>query len=720
MRYILVFLSVLFYMSSNAQGTYTPDATKKRFSQGIIAFGGIGDTANFKTAVDSNVLIYQRSNGKLYFRRGTTYYIELSTSDTLSKYLLLTDTSKLVSGYQLRGNIYTGSDFISLSGLSQNGLTSLISMGNISVSTSGFTSTKSLDVDGYTASEYWHAYVRFKVNQAGNDTSYGIGVGVRSFNSTFNSGAFGWIDLTNHSGAGKVKIQNTSSSPATIDSSTSTISYSNGDSLEVWFERSGNVFTATGRNITQNGGPVSISRIYNTYPFPISPPNIPNTGKFSIFSLGGSFSIDSINVSSREITYPDILLFGDSKFVGYFSHWNYRLASWLMRIFLRVAVNAGSGDKTEEAILRLPEVINAHPKRVLIDLGTNNQLADSNIVKTNYQTIVNTLRAAGIPVYHTVLYQADQLWRWNWIKRTYSADSIINTFDPLRQPAAMNGIHPTDYGNQLAFNAVVNSNFFNGTKSEQISEAGNLVGTTLADNITTSSITSLGTLSALTVSGNITSTNLTTGNLTATNVSANSISGTALQGTLGTAAQPNVTSVGSLTSLTVNGVIYSAGITTTGSVLAGNISSANGISATSINIVGTNFALNYSTASSTTALVESWTNGGGTTYKGIDNSGGSFTGTPYASLVSLPAGRAFIVLENSVPIFSVIGGKVSSFVPVQLPLYTVASLPTCGAGQTGQIAFVIDALAPSFLVTVVGGGTIKTQVSCNGSTWVSQ
>lgn len=52
-----------------------------------------------------------------------------------------------------------------------------------------------------------------------------------------------------------------------------------------------------------------------------------------------------------------------------------------------------------------------------------------------------------------------------------------------------------------------------------------------------------------------------------------------------------------------------------------------------------------------------------------------------------------------------------------LPRYTVSSLPI--AGMQGRLAMVTDALAPSFLVTVVGGGTVKTPVFDNGTNWVA-
>lgn len=55
--------------------------------------------------------------------------------------------------------------------------------------------------------------------------------------------------------------------------------------------------------------------------------------------------------------------------------------------------------------------------------------------------------------------------------------------------------------------------------------------------------------------------------------------------------------------------------------------------------------------------------------------------------------------------------------PLRLKGYTVATLPQCVQGDT---AFVTDALAPTFLATVAGGGAIVSPVFCNATnSWVS-
>lgn len=49
----------------------------------------------------------------------------------------------------------------------------------------------------------------------------------------------------------------------------------------------------------------------------------------------------------------------------------------------------------------------------------------------------------------------------------------------------------------------------------------------------------------------------------------------------------------------------------------------------------------------------------------------------------------------------------------------VGSLPTCNAAESGAKLVVTDALAPTYLTAVVGGGAIVSPVLCNGAAWVA-
>ncbi len=84
---------------------------------------------------------------------------------------------------------------------------------------------------------------------------------------------------------------------------------------------------------------------------------------------------------------------------------------------------------------------------------------------------------------------------------------------------------------------------------------------------------------------NATNTNVSSALNVTGNVSAGNVSGTLLTGTLATAAQPNVTSVGTLTSLGVNGTVTAVAFTANTGVFTGNGSGLSAI--TGANVTGT-------------------------------------------------------------------------------------------------------------------------------------
>jgi hypothetical protein len=105
-----------------------------------------------------------------------------------------------------------------------------------------------------------------------------------------------------------------------------------------------------------------------------------------------------------------------------------------------------------------------------------------------------------------------------------------------------------------------------GTTTTTVAGLTSVTSTTLTGTLTTNAqpnVTSVGTLTSLDV----------TGNVTAGNVYANSgtIGASLLTGTLTTDAQPNITSVGTLTSLTVSGALTTTQITAGANTTAGNI-----------------------------------------------------------------------------------------------------------------------------------------------------
>jgi hypothetical protein len=102
--------------------------------------------------------------------------------------------------------------------------------------------------------------------------------------------------------------------------------------------------------------------------------------------------------------------------------------------------------------------------------------------------------------------------------------------------------------------------------------AANLTGTVLNSSIVTSSLTSVGTLSSLSVTGNVDAGNVNGNGSGLTNITAANVTGQVanalVAGTVYTNAQPNITSVGTLSSLSVTGNVDGGNINGNGSGLS--------------------------------------------------------------------------------------------------------------------------------------------------------
>lgn len=146
-------------------------------------------------------------------------------------------------------------------------------------------------------------------------------------------------------------------------------------------------------------------------------------------------------------------------------------------------------------------------------------------------------------------------------------------------------------------NTFENTAAFNGPVTAPIVTANTLAGT--VSTAAQPNITSVGTLTSL----------ATTGLLTAPTVQSNT-----LTGTLSTAAQPNVTSVGTLTSLTVSGSTTAANANFTGLVTA-PVVTANTFNGDGSGLTGLSAGLDWTTTTSTDAhyiLIASNTSGSST------------------------------------------------------------------------------------------------------------
>ena len=128
-------------------------------------------------------------------------------------------------------------------------------------------------------------------------------------------------------------------------------------------------------------------------------------------------------------------------------------------------------------------------------------------------------------------------------------------------------------GDQVATFTVNGQGQLTGAANTAITaNAANLTGTVLNSSIVTSSLTSVGTLGALSVTGNVTGGNINGNGSGLTNITAANVTGQVanalIAGTVYTNAQPNITSVGTLSSLSVTGNVDGGNIITSGLISA--------------------------------------------------------------------------------------------------------------------------------------------------------
>lgn len=202
--------------------------------------------------------------------------------------------------------------------------------------------------------------------------------------------------------------------------------------------------------------------------------------------------------------------------------------------------------------------------------------------------------------------------------------------------------------------------------SAQNANAESLTGTTISSNVTQSSLTRVGTLSSLAVSGSASVSALTvSGTISAGGaVSAPSLSATTIAGSLTTAAQPNITSVGTLSALNVSGNI-------TASRFIGNGYTLTQVNAS--NISGTVANATYATSAGTATTATSAT------------TAGTVTTAAQPNITSVGTLSSLTVTGNITGGNLISGGNIATLSNIKRVIHVANTSPTGSDGAVGDI-----------------------------------
>lgn len=378
------------------------------------------------------------------------------------------------------GSILNQTSFPNTTGFTNHGSTNSIVSNAIQFTGGANTVSQTLDYTYDSDLEYVNIVAVFTVQGTLSSTSYGFGIGKRGSGANAPTGNRLKFDMTNTGTAGQMTLYDNSGT--LLATSSSNLSFSLNDQIEITYIIEKDVYTFYARNLTAATNPTT-SLAYNyANNNGLSQPARPNMGRYCIASFGGTFSLNSLKIYSKDLMRSELLIVADSKGLYYSSQWNKRWTELLRNDIASMVVNAGGSEVTSDVLAKINEIISLKPKKVLLLIGSNDvrTSVSSATYIANYDNIVTQLLAVGIDVYHTLFNEAgiNQNTLWNHITGTYPASNIIDNY--TYQLPLLDGIHLNDDGNRMAYTNIINSGLnYNVTRNLlnspiRLSDLGNL------------------------------------------------------------------------------------------------------------------------------------------------------------------------------------------------------------------------------------------------------
>lgn len=372
------------------------------------------------------------------------------------------------------GVVYNTSTWANLSDFSSNTLGATISGGKISIPNAGVTDfSKSLQLSSYSCVNNWKFQIEFQLTQSPAAGTTGLSIGIQSQNANSLNSIAVYFRCVNDGTLGRMEFfsQSNSASWVTVAPAQANLSLAANNNIRLSMERQNQNIIMRAENLS-NPAVAPVTFVYNL-PFAANPIP-PNTGRYTIYAQGGTFTINKMTVVNNEVKNPSLLLVGDSKTMGYGASNFFTTYPGLLGKFVQnIAVSAGFGDKTQDVLNRISELVLIGAKQVILSIGSNDaRFGVSNATfQANYASIVNQLQAAGAQVIHlSPAYETplDLTAQNTFISTTY-APNVVDVFYTASESGNLysDNIHWSDSMNRAAVDAIRTSGLMKGVQSNQ-------------------------------------------------------------------------------------------------------------------------------------------------------------------------------------------------------------------------------------------------------------
>jgi hypothetical protein len=206
------------------------------------------------------------------------------------------------------------------------------------------------------------------------------------------------MDASTAGTAGYVYL-NSGPAATAIATSSGALSLSGGDTMRVYLTRIYDTISGFVEDVTKG----TIQNVSYQYSVASGATNLlPNIGRFSIFSIGGTQTVTSLKFTAGVPKGADVACIGDSKTVGYYAtNFAGGWCSLLQGLGYRAYPLAGGYDTTADIVSEVAEIQALAPKYAVLMIGGNDarNSVSSATYEANIASIVSNLTGAGITVY---------------------------------------------------------------------------------------------------------------------------------------------------------------------------------------------------------------------------------------------------------------------------------------------------------------------------------